>query len=256
MPPNPSAIKPAPITVVNQPRQSLSDNRPGENPRSPNLEREHNHQYNLESQRSSSLEKNEVGRLTERIKPPNKFRYFIGFTLSGIGDILDIIATLSVVGAVVEWIVDIFIDAVLLPYIGLSANKNQKVISEAGEDLDQRINILGQRTNSYRQNSLSLSQRSKRARIDRISKGSKPLKAIGKIKIKNVFSNLMAFSLADLVPGLDLFPFRTYGTMQSYKTEKKAHKDFLEILENYHSSKKEEVEEFDYMLGLKMETET
>lgn len=233
--------------MATSPSRSTQDSQPSRIAQPNPYAREERFRQALQLQRAGQAENREVDTIKLQSSPPNKGRYLLGGLIALIGDILDVIGSVSVGGAVVEWIPDIIIDVIVIPLVGSQSSRKQKQAQEYSEAIQGKIERAQQYLNFSRQNIFAKASRiphlpnSSNARlsaINRLGAGSQKLTKLTKVIPKNALAKISFASLADLVPYLDIVPFRAYSVYTSYQDEKKAYQAFQETIEYYYQSQK------------------
>jgi len=220
------------------------------------------HQYALMEDRLARREDREVDELSRQVSPPNMTRYYIGFTLSVIGDLIDIVAFVLIIafgaGIPLGWLVDILIDVPLL-FLGFRSSKKLKEIGKSSNVITEKITIIDQKIAQYRNRYALILRTSRKIKALRrpVRQFARKARKVTKVLRRNPLGRLVAGILADLVPGLDLIPFRTIAMYQSYKDERESYETFrLLVGEDYTQAREEEVGTLNDMLALEAELDS
>lgn len=198
--------------------------------------------YNLAYARRQQQETNEVTEASRAIKPPSFFLYISLYGLSIIGDILDF-ANLTGVGVVVSIVVDLFIGTILF-FAGRAAKNRVDTMNRFQNDLHDKIQNIENKIVTYRKayaGALKLARKVKFLR--------KPTRVIAlrfaKLRrsiARNPSARTIAAIGADLIPILDLLPWRTINIYFMRRDEMRAYKEAKEMLPEYLAAKADEIE--------------
>ena len=240
----------------------MAENRPGNilpfrqrirNQDSTTAESETTRQYRLIEGRAARKGGQEIERLRTEVRPPDVSRYFLGFVLTAIGDVLDIVAVVLIVffgvSIPVGWVVDIIIDVPLL-LLGFASSKKLKKTGAAASAITEKIQNLEQKVVQYRRRYAMAIQAGRKVTSLRepIRQFTKKFKGGRKIITKSPIGKLLWSFLGDFIPVLDLIPFRTIAMRSMYKQEKVAYQEFQRLIdEDYREAQKESEEEFAIM---------
>lgn len=230
-----------------------------ENQRTYQANTEQLRQYALAEDRAARAGDTIIRNLASEIRPPGKFRYYVGFFFSIAGDLLDAVAFILVffygVGIPLGWVIDLIIDIPLL-LVGFKTNKEIKKMGQANSTIVEKINLIDQKISQYRSTyALALrSARKVKALRKPVRKVARRIKQVRKVITGNPIGRFVTAIVADLIPGLDLVPFRTLAMRQSYKQEKEAYEAFQEALnEDYPAARAEEMAEAEAFIEFEQE---
>ena len=199
--------------------------------------------YDLAYARSQQRETREVQDTANRVvKPPSGTLYAFLYGLSIIGDALDWL-TLTGIGAIVSFIVDLFIGAILF-FAGRAARSRMEAMGGFQDSLHQQIKNIETKIQAYRNAYARILRVSRKVKILR-----KPVRRIAlrfsrlrKSVMKSPLGRTVASIIADLVPILDLVPWRTINIYYMKKAEMQAFLDAQNMLPEYTGAKADEIE--------------
>ena len=199
--------------------------------------------YDLAYARSQQRETREVQDTANRtVKPPSGTLYALLYTLAIIGDILDWL-TLTGFGAIVSFIVDLFIGAILF-FAGRAAKNRMEAMNEFQDSLHKHIQNLERKIVAYRNAYARIIKTSRKIKILRkpVRKIALRLSRLRKSIARSPLGKTVASVIADLVPILDLMPWRTINIYYMKKAEMQAFQEAQNMLPEYMSAKADEIE--------------
>lgn len=216
-------------------------------------------QYALTEERVARAGDDDVRNLSSEITPPGWYRYYVGFGLAIIGDISDVVNVILILafgaGIPIGWVIDIIINIPLL-FLGFKSSKELKKTGSAASAITEKIQNLEQKIFLYRQRYATVLRMSRKVSVLRkpVRQVAKKFKAVRKIITKSPVGRLVVYFVADLVPILDLIPFRTIAMWQVHKQEKLAYQEFqLLVAEDYTEARAEEEEANSELLAAEQE---
>ncbi len=218
------------------------------------------YQAALAEDRAARGEDVEVERINADIKPPSSGRYVLALYYAIILDVLDIvedIADISIVGILFTIVIDIILDLPLI-WLGFSSSRDLKKIGMAEAGITEKINAIRQRIMNYRSRYALILRASRKVNVLRkpARAVARKFKATRRIITKSVLGRFIWTAGADLIPIIDLIPFRTWGVYSSHKQHKKAYEEFQLLLsEDYYGAREEEIEANNDVLALEQEEE-
>ena len=170
-----------------------------------------------------------IQEISQNLNPPSKLKYFFFGFIAFFADIVDVAAALTGIGIVFSLIVDIVVAPILF-FAGWNANSRIKAIRKSADNIHIHIEKLGRRIIQIR-NIYARSLRLAR-KIPVLRKSVRKVAlAIRSARLKMarnpLFKNVAAIT-ADLVPYLDLMPWRTVAIYLTYRDEKKSYEEILE----------------------------
>ena len=199
--------------------------------------------YDLAYARNQQRETREVQDSAERIvKPPSGTLYAFLYGLSVIGDALDWL-TLTGFGAIISFIADLFIGVILF-FAGRAARSRMEAMGEFQDSLHQQIKNIETKIQAYRNAYARILRASRKVKILRkpVRKIALRLSRLRKSAMKSPLGRTIASIVADLVPILDLMPWRTINIYMMKKQEMRAFQDAQNMLPEYMSAKADEIE--------------
>jgi hypothetical protein len=199
--------------------------------------------YDLAYARGQQREAKEVQDTANRVvKPPSGILYFFLYLLAGIGDVLDWL-TLTGFGAIISFIVDLFIGAILF-FAGRAARDRMKAMNEFQDSLHQHIQNIERKILAYRNAYAKILRASRKVKILRkpVRKLALRFAKLRKSITKSPLGRTVAAIIADLIPILDLMPWRTINIYMMKKAEMLAFQDAQNMLPEYMGSKADEIE--------------
>lgn len=178
----------------------------------------------------------------ENVRMPSKFKYGALFALAGFADIVDL-AELTGIGIILVWAVKLIVSPILF-FAGFGANTRVKAMSQFQEGVGANIAELTQQAQTYARRYTTAIKFSRKTGILK-----KPVRkmALKITKARTVIMRNPAVKngiavIADLVPFLDLLPWRTIGIYLAYRDEKKTFLEAKEIIPEYYAAKTEEIQ--------------
>ncbi len=199
--------------------------------------------YDLAYARSQQREQQEVQDTANRVvKPPSGTLYFFLYGLAGIGDILDFL-TLTGIGAIISFIVDLFIGAILF-FAGRSARSRMESMNQFQDGLYQHIERIEKKITTYRNAYARVLRVSRKVKILRkpVRKLALRLSKLRKSVARSPLGRTVAAIVADLIPILDLVPWRTLNIYMTKRAEMRAFQDAQNMLPEYMGAKADEIE--------------
>ncbi len=180
----------------------------------------------------------------KKVKEPSRFAYFILISTSALSDILDIVEALFLLftgtsSGLVSIPLAIFVSIVFI-IVGYIENGKLQKRAKASAVLLEKIDHIDQRIRSYRKmytTALRVGRKIKPLR--------KPLRqfALGmkKFTSKNkILSKVIRNSIFQVIPFLDLWPWQTIATWQTYKARKQAYLEAQEEMRILYQAQKEQ----------------
>ena len=170
-----------------------------------------------------------VQKQIDNLKAPSKLKYFFFGILAFMADIVDVIAAFTVIGIILSFVVDLIVAPILF-MAGFGANSRIKAMNNTIENMERYITRLGREVTRIR---TIYAQAYKASRyipgLRRIIRRSAlAFRAVRLKTIRNpLFKNAAAIA-ADLVPYLDIVPWRTVALYLTYKDEKKTYEEAME----------------------------
>ena len=199
--------------------------------------------YDLAYARAQQRETREAQDTANRtVKPPSGTLYALLYTLAIIGDVLDWL-TLTGFGAIVSFIVDLFIGAILF-FAGRAAKNRMEAMNEFQDSLHKHIQNLERKIVAYRNAYARIIKTSRKIKILRkpVRKIALRLSRLRKSIARSPLGKTVASVIADLVPILDLMPWRTINIYYMKKAEMQAFQEAQNMLPEYMSAKADEIE--------------
>ncbi|MBI2670268.1 MAG: hypothetical protein HYX20_03955 [Candidatus Yanofskybacteria bacterium] len=199
--------------------------------------------YDLAYARGQQQEQREIQDTANRvIKPPSGTLYFFLYCLAGIGDILDWL-TLTGIGAIVSFIVDLFIGIILF-FAGRAARDRIKTMNEFQDGLHGHIQNIERKIVAYRNAYAKILRVSRKVKILRkpVRKLALRFARLRKSVARSPLGRTIAAIIADLIPFLDLMPWRTINIYMMKKQEMQAFQDAQNMLPEYMEAKADEIE--------------
>lgn len=202
---------------------------------------EQQNQYDLAVARAQQREFFDVKARASVVRPPSKPKYAFLFLVALIGDLVDWLS-LTGIGLIVTYLVDIFVGVVLL-LAGVRANSKLKAIKKFQDEISQNLAHIERRLVFYAQNYRRALVASRKVKVLRrpvrqiALKISKLIKSVG----RNPAMKNMAAIVADLFPFLELVPWRTLSIYLTYRDESKTYEESLPFIEEYALAKNEEL---------------
>jgi len=198
--------------------------------------------YGLAHARGRQRELNEFETATkDTVKPPSKLKYGGLFALAGFADIVDL-AELTGIGIILAWAVKLIVSPILF-FAGFGANARVKAMSQFQESVGANIAELTQRAQTYARRYTAAIKFSRKTGILK-----KPVKRMAlkvakarKAVMRNPAVKNGVAVVVDLVPLLDLLPWRTIGIYLAYRDEKKTYLETQEVIPEYYAAKVEEM---------------
>jgi len=197
----------------------------------------------LEHNRSITIpSSNKVKGLAEQLTPPSKIKYFFLLLLALIADLVDILGSLTGIGTVVSLIVDIIVSPIIF-IASHGANSRIETARNITKEINKQLENMRRRINQIRKTYATAYRISKRlglrrttSLIRKTSLGSKRMlmSAVRNPKIRSALA-----IIADLVPFLDIIPFRSVSVLLTYRDEKKSYRETLELTKEALAAEKE-----------------
>lgn len=199
--------------------------------------------YDLAYARAQQREQIEIQDAANRIiKPPSGMLYFFLYGLSGIGDILDLL-TLTGIGIIVSFVVDLFIGIILF-FAGRAARDRIKTMNEFQDGLHEHIQNIERKIVAYRNAYAKVLRTSRKVKILRkpVRKLALRFSRLRKSIARSPLGRTIAAIIADLIPILELVPWRTINIYMMKKQEMRAFQDAQNMLPEYMGAKADEIE--------------
>ena len=199
--------------------------------------------YDLAYARSQQREQREVQDTANRVvKPPSGTRYAFLYALAIVGDLMDL-AVFTGIGAIISFIVDLFIGAILF-FAGRASRDRIKGMNVFQDSLHQYVQNMERKIIAYRNAYAKILRASRKVKILR-----KPVRKIAlrfaKLRrsvVRSPYGRTIAAIVADLIPILDLVPWRTINIYMMKKQEMLAFQDAQNMLPEYMGAKADEIE--------------
>lgn len=193
--------------------------------------------------RGKQREINEFESSTRRIvRPPSKLRYGFLYSLAITGDLVDL-AELTGIGLILVWLVKLIVSPILF-YAGVDANSRVKAMGRLQEEINKNIAQITRRVETYTRRYMTAIKFSRKTGILK-----KPVRKIAlkvargrKAILRNPLIKNALAGFADLIPIIDLLPWRTFGVFLMYRDEKSTFLEAMEALPDYISAKTEEIQ--------------
>ena len=199
--------------------------------------------HDLAFVRGQQREVNETKALaSQTVKPPSGALYFFLYLLAIIGDILDWL-TLTGFGAIISFIVDLFIGAILF-FAGRGARDRIKDMNVFQDSLHQQIQKIERKVIAYRNAYAKVLRASRKIKFLRkpVRKLALRFSRLRKSVARSPYGRTIAAIVADLIPILDLMPWRTINIYMMKKQEMMAFQDAQNMLPEYMGAKADEIE--------------
>lgn len=173
----------------------------------------------------------EIQKQIDVLRPPSKLRYFFFGFIAFFADVVDVAAAITGIGILLSLLVDI-VAAPILFMAGHGARTRMKTMRSLGEKANIHIERLGRKLiqiRRYYAGAIRMARRipglSKTVRKTVLYLRAARLKIVRDPRFKN-----LAAIVADLVPYLDLIPWRTAAIYFTYRDEMRTYKETLENL--------------------------
>ena len=199
--------------------------------------------YDLAYARGQQRETREVQDLAKNtVKPPSGTLYAFLYGLAIIGDVVDWL-TLTGIGAVISFVVDLFIGAILF-FAGRAARSRMEAMGQFQDSLHQQIRNVETKIQAYRNAYARILRVSRKVKILRkpVRKIALRFSRLRKSAMKSPLGRTVSSIIADLVPILDLMPWRTINIYMMKKQEMLAFQDAQNMLPEYMGAKADEIE--------------
>ena len=199
--------------------------------------------YDLAYARGRQREQREIQDTANHVvKPPSGTLYFFLYILAGIGDILDWLV-LTGFGAIISFVVDLFIGAILF-FAGRGARNRMETMNEFQDGLYQHIERIEKKIIAYRNAYARVLKVSRKVKILRkpVRKLALRLLKLRKSVARSPLGRTIAAIIADLIPILDLMPWRTINIYMMKKAEMQAFQEAQNMLPEYVGAKADEIE--------------
>ncbi|MEK7151477.1 MAG: hypothetical protein AAB784_02060 [Patescibacteria group bacterium] len=179
---------------------------------------------------------------SQTVKPPSKSRYALLYGLAILGDVIDL-TVFTGIGAVISFFIDIFI-AIILFFAGKSASNRIKATNQFRDEMDGHIQRIEKKIIAYRNAYAKALRASRKIKILRkpIRKLALGFKSLRGSITKNPMIRTAAAAIADIVPILDLVPWRTWSIYLLKRDEMLAFQEAQNMLSEYMSVKTAELE--------------
>ena len=176
------------------------------------------------------------------VKPPSGTLYAFLYGLAIVGDLLDL-TVFTGIGAVVSFIVDLFIGVILF-FAGRGARDRIKDMGAFQDSLHQQIEGIEKKITAYRNAYARVLKASRKIKILRkpVRKMALRFSRLRKSVLKSPLGRTVASVIADLVPILDLIPWRTINIYLMKKQEMLAFQEAQNMLPEYMGAKADEIE--------------
>jgi len=179
-----------------------------------------------------------------KIKRPSRFAYFFLISASVIADLFDIVEAVFLIttGASSElisfWVA--LVISIVFIIIGLFEGGKVTRAGKASDHLNQRIEHINQRITNYRRIYAGALRAGRKIPLLR-----KPVRtfALSMRKITGK-SRVLRNSLLQLIPLIDLWPWQTIATWQTYKARKQTYENAQEEIRLHRQMVEEERSEF------------
>lgn len=199
--------------------------------------------YDLAYARNQQRETREIEDTANRVvKPPSGTLYVFLYGLAIIGDVMDWL-TLTGFGAIVSFVVDLFIGAILF-FAGRAATNRMEAMNEFQDGLHNKIEQIEKKVVAYRNAYARILKASRKIKVLR-----KPVRKLvlrfAKLRrsvTRGPLGRTVASIIADLVPILDLMPWRTINIYMMKRDEMRAFQEAQNMLPEYMSAKADEIE--------------
>ncbi len=198
---------------------------------------------NLAYLQAQQSELNEVVATANRvIKHPSRLKYGFLFSLSIIGDLVDL-AGLTGIGLILVWLVKLIVSPILF-FAGFGASSRVGAMNKFYGEIQQDIAGLTRKMMFYSRMYARALRFSRKTGILKkpIRRAALKIGAARKAIIRSPALKMGAAGVADLMPGLDLFPWRTIGVYLAYRDEKKTYLETQPIVPEYIAAKTEEID--------------
>lgn len=199
--------------------------------------------YDLAHARGQQQELNEVKDTAGRVlKPPSGMLYAFLYILAIVGDILDWL-TLTGIGAVISFAVDLIIGPILF-LAARAAKSRMEAMSQFQDSLHQQIQNIERKIIAYRNAYARILKASRKVKILRkpVRKIALRFSRLRKSAMKSPLGRTLASIIADLVPILDLMPWRTINIYMMKKQEMQVFQEAQNMLPEYMGAKADEIE--------------
>ena len=195
--------------------------------------------YAQRQQREQAEIQDTAGRV---VKPPSGTLYFFLYILAGIGDILDWFS-LTGIGIIISFIADLFIGVTLF-FAGRAARDRIKAMNEFQDGLHEHIQNIERKIIAYRNAYARVLKASRKVKILRrpVRKLALRFARLRKSIAKSPLGRTIAAIVADLIPILELMPWRTINIYLLKKQEMLAFQDAQNMLPEYMGAKADEIE--------------
>lgn len=180
--------------------------------------------------------------LSEQTKPPSGLKYFFLFIVALIGDIIDILGSLTGIGTIVSFLADFIISPII--YMG-SKGAYSRIQENQGiaETINNQIENISRKINQIRKSYIAAYRVSKRLGLRKttsfIRTTSLRLKRITLGVMKNPKVKTGIAIIADFIPFLDIFPFRSISVISTYRDEKNTYQQITESIKEALQAEKE-----------------
>ncbi|HEY4506616.1 MAG TPA: hypothetical protein VJH71_00395 [Candidatus Paceibacterota bacterium] len=198
--------------------------------------------YNLSYSRSKQSESDELRRQADlKLKPPSGLFYGAMFSLSIIGDIIDI-ADVTGVGAILSFIVDLII-SVFMILTGRIAKSKTDSMQDFKNSVADKMEQVERKISAYRNAYAGVLRASRKIGPLRkpVRKMALQFSRFRKSVVRSPFSRTILAVVADLVPFLGLVPWRTWNTYSIRRDELMIYNETKKMLSEYENLKQEEV---------------
>lgn len=199
--------------------------------------------YDLAYARGKQREFNEFNDAAGRIvRSPSKAKYGFLYTLAVIGDLVDL-AGLTGIGLILVWAVKLIISPILF-LSGISANRRIKDMNGFQENINASVAHITRKVQTYTRRYLQVIKFSRKTGILKkpIRRAALKIAKTRKAVARNPLVKNALAGVADLIPMLDLLPWRTLGVYLMYRDEKKTYLETKNTLPEYAIAKAEEVQ--------------
>lgn len=199
--------------------------------------------YDLAYVRGQQREVNEIkATANETVKPPSGTLYFSLYVLAITGDVLDWL-TLTGFGAAISFVVDLFIGAILF-FAGRAAKNRIEAMNTFQDSLHQQIQKLERKILAYRNAYAKVLRASRKIKFLRkpVRKLALRFAKLRRSVVRSPYGRTIASIVADLIPILDLMPWRTINIYMMKKQEMMAFQDAQNMVPEYMGAKSDEIE--------------
>ena len=199
--------------------------------------------HDLAYARAQQKETGEIKDIAKKtVRPPSGGTYAFLYGLAILGDLIDLL-DLTGIGALISFIVDLFIGAILF-FTGRAARDRMRSMNEFQDSLHGHIERLEKKIVAYRNAYARILRVSRKVKILRkpVRKLALKLSRLRKSVVRSPLGRTMAAAGLDLVPFLGLVPWRTWSIYMLRRDEMRAFEEAQSMLPEYMSTKADEIE--------------